>query len=408
MSWEVAGEEPILRGFDGLAREITLSASLPRKPVVGSVFAWRRDLTRSRRGAASSTRDEGGIKAQRGRGSGTFRHPVVYITGFLMMLSVATSSAYSQGDLQKTAASDLNEFDVASSCYGSEHSDESGSADQVETSKKRNVPESRFGYVRLSTEQNAGNREFVYITSRYYVHTGPYGDPAGCVFKRYLYRLKDRNLFKREEVDENGFSRTKSELDLARRAYERSSPGKIFGKAELGARDSVGDCLFPIHWYTLRGQDYALLSIVHGNSGIVDYVIPHYQRTFSGNPSTCFAWGERHLTNSSIISSEINFLSTGADLLFVEMTNYQKGFLFKAEPDFECFAGQDIFSFHILVKKKFFDIEIRPGLEEIFLKKKPSVSFGDEPNVLSFLDSVSLSQEFAALVTGFAVEKGCK
>jgi hypothetical protein len=324
------------------------------------------------------------------------------IAGFLMMLGVAVSSGHAQEGLQKTAANDLNEFDVASSCYGAEYTYETAPSSPAD--KKPQRPESRFGYVNGSSGGNAGKPEFVYIASRYYVHVGPYGDPDGCEFRRTLYRLTDHNLFKREEIDENQFARIKSELEPGRRAYSRSNPGKMFGRPELGPADSVGGCLLPIQWYTLLGQDYALLSIVHGNAGIVDYVRPHYQRAFDGNPSTCMAWGERYLTNSSIISSEINFLPINGDLLFVEMVNNKKGFLFKAGPDFQCIPGLDIFSFHILVKKKLFDAEIRPGLEEIFSGKKTAGGSG----VVSFLDSVFLSQEFAALVTGFADEKGCK
>jgi len=105
---------------------------------------------------------------------------------------------------------------------------------------------------------------------------------------------------------------------------------------------------------------------------------------------------------------KLGFQSLGDDLLFVEMANFKKGFLFKVGSDFQCFGGHDIFSLHVLVKKNFFDAEIRPGLEDKFIKKKPVANSGDEPKVLSFVESVSLSQEFAALVTGFARGKGCK
>lgn len=216
------------------------------------------------------------MKEQLQRGNGPLWQRSLYLAYVLIMLSLTILSAYAQEDQQRTAANDLNEFDVASSCYGAEYSYEPGPIAQNDASK-HDRPESRFGYINLPAGQNAGRPEFVYITSRYYVHVGPYGDPGGCEFRRYLYRLKESNLFRREQVNENGFSRIKTELELGRRAYERSNPGKIFGKPELEASDSVGDCLFPIHWYTLRGQDYALLSIVHGNAGIVEYVVPHYE-----------------------------------------------------------------------------------------------------------------------------------
>ncbi len=321
------------------------------------------------------------------------------LAGFLTMLGVAASTAYAEGDLQKIAADDLNEFDVAASCYGAEYTYEAAPAGPAD--KRYQRPESRFGYVSGSS---GGKPEFVYIASRYYVHTGPYGDPGGCEFRRTLYRLTDKNLFKREAIDEAEFARIKSELEPGRRAYTRSNPGKMFGRPQLGPADSVGDCLFPIQWYSLLGQDYALLSVVRGDTGVVDYVRPHYQRAFDGNPSTCLAWGERYLTNSSIVSSEINFLPLNGDLLFVEMANYQKGFVFKPGPDFQCIPGRDVFSRHILVKKKLFDAEIRPGLEEVFSGRKPA----DASGVVSFLDSVFLSQEFAATVAGFAEEKGCR
>lgn len=324
----------------------------------------------------------------------------------LIVFSITISLAYSQGNPEKIAESGLTEFDIASYCYGAEYSNASGPGDQPDPTSKHS--ESRFGYISPSDEQkNAVKQQFVYIASRYYVQIGPYGDPGDCEFKRYAYRLTPDDLFTREELDEKKFARVKTDLEAARRAFAQSNPGKIFGLPDPGPSDSIGNCLFPIYWYRLHGEDYAIFSTVRQSVGIIGYVIPHYQRALSGKPSNCLAWGERHLTNSSIISNKVKYLPIDDGHFFIE-TAENKGFIFKTGTEFECFKGRDIFEFHILAKKRFFDAEIRPSLERTLLKQKQTTNSEGKDAVLSFIQSVSLSQEFATLVAGFAKDKGCK
>lgn len=324
--------------------------------------------------------------------------PIIGAIVFAAMLVPATSFAESAQELQKVATTGLNEFDLASYCYGLEYHYQpvSGVAPK---------PHSLFGYATVSSGAAA---EFVYITSRYFVQKGPYGDPQGCEFRRSLYRL-DKGGFRRVELDEGAFAQLEQSIRVNARNGEHSHSDKRLTGAGASKADSVGDCLFPIEWRTIGGQDYALLSIVV-DGAVVDYVTPHYERALSGRPSTCAAWGERHLTNSSIVSSGIGFLAVDADRLFVESMRYQTGFLFKSGLGFQCVEGSDAFSRHILIRRDVFDAEVRPGLEEILDKneyKSKVATSGGEQKILSFQESVFLNQEFAAFANALTAEKGC-
>ena len=87
------------------------------------------------------------------------------------------------------------------------------------------------------------------------------------------------------------------------------------------------------------------------------------------------------------------------------------GFLFKPDVDFQCLKGDDAFSEHILISRKTFDLEVRPHLEEFVKTRAPKWQLSlssNEPEVLSFADSVFLSHEFATFLQGLATKKGCK
>jgi hypothetical protein len=316
-------------------------------------------------------------------------YTAICIMTFLLMLWSLLSVARAQEGNQIVATGGLNEFDLALFC---------GETDSGP------LPGSRFGYATSSTGVAP---EFSYITSRYYVQKGPNGDPQGCAFKRYLYRLDKGELFRQEEIDEKKFTQIENGIRSYARTYEKLNPGKRLSAFSVSTEDSVGGCLFPISWYAIESQDYALLSTAAG-VGIVNYVIPQYERRLA---SACRAWGERHLTNSSITSSEIGFLSISSDKLFVESKSFQTGFLFKPGLDFQCVRGVDAFTRHILISRRAFDLHVRPGLEDLLLKNSAKLKPADpkgEPKVLPFADSVFLNQEFAAFVVALANEKGCK
>jgi hypothetical protein len=319
------------------------------------------------------------------------RRSASYLAVLLLTLRLTTLSAFAQESPQDIATGGLNEFDLALFC---------GEAGQHADSGP--FPASGFGYATLSA---GGVPEFAFVTARYYVETGPYGDPQGCAFRRYLYRLEGE-LFRREEIDKNRFIQIQSSIRSFERTYERLNPGKRLSFPSGSSEDSVGGCLFPIAWYAIGGQDYALLSVA-AEAGIVNYVIPQSERRLN---STCQAWGERHLTNSSITSNEIGFLSISPDLLFIESKTYRTGFLLRPSLDFQCFRGGDAFSHHILISRPMFDLKIRPALDNLLLKHNTKLKVADpkgQPKVLTFPDSVRLNQEFAAFVVGLTNEKGC-
>jgi hypothetical protein len=191
-------------------------------------------------------------------------------------------------------------------------------------------------------------------------------------------------------------------------AYKQSNAKEFYYYKAARPGDSVGGCLFPIRWSALGGDDYAVFSLADGMMG---YVIPHYLRALNGSPSQCFAWGERHLTNESVVSDGITAFSFDDDRLFVALEDYQIGMLYRKQPDFQCVGRTSAFSHHILVKRKFFDAELRPRLEEIYNKVRPvagsTVRYPDGPAIIPFVDSVRINQEFADVIAGFAKEKGC-
>ncbi|WFU42893.1 hypothetical protein QA640_10805 [Bradyrhizobium sp. CB82] len=320
---------------------------------------------------------------------------VAWVTIFFVAFGRGASFVCAQEGSPKVATGGLNEFDLAQLC---------GEAGR--SSDKNPLPRSRFGYVPSQTGQAP---EFAYVTSRYYVQKGPYGDPQGCEFKRYLYRLDPEGAFKREELDEKRFAQIENDIRAYARSNKQLNGGESPSVPGPSTADSVGGCLFPISWYTIGDRDYALLSVA-ANGGIVNYVIPQYQRTIDGILSTCDAWGERHLTNSSITSSELAFLSINSALLFVESKDYQTGFLFKPGLDFQCVRGTDSFSRHILISRKAFDAEMRAGLENVLQKNsyKSKISEKGKRKMLSFFESVFLNQQLAALMARLTEDKGCK
>jgi hypothetical protein len=325
----------------------------------------------------------------------------------VMILRGLNSLAGAQEVPQRIATNGLNEFDLADYCYGAQYRADPGSVSGVE--QRIQIPHSRFGYDGMSTSQNAATPHFAYITARYYVQIGPYGDPAECAFKRYLYRLNQQGSFLKEEIDEQRFEQIDSRLRAFARTYQKSNAGKDLGQPNASRADSVGGCLFPMEWGTNAGKDYSLLSVAR-YGGISNYVIPHYERTLNGEQSNCHAWGERHITNSSITSSSIAIFSLDPSLRFVEDKTYQMGFLFKASPDIQCVKGADSFSRHILVERSVFDTQIRPELQSALRRGSVAAGPADsdgKSRALSFLDSVRLSQEFAALVVGLTEKRGC-
>ena len=158
----------------------------------------------------------------------------------------------------------------------------------------------------------------------------------------------------------------------------------------------------------MRGQSYALFSLPAG-VGVVRYVVPHY----ANRDSDCNAWGDRRLANTSIFSDAVRFLSVNVkpDLFFVESYRFKMGFLFKPNVDFQCLIGDDAFSEHILISRKTFDLEVRPGLDDLVKKRASKWQLSqssNKPEVLSFADSVFLNQEFATFLEELATKKGCK
>jgi hypothetical protein len=319
---------------------------------------------------------------------------VASIFMFMILTLSATGQVLAQEGEGRIATGGLNEFDLARSC-GQEY--------------RPGVPlaNRRFGFASLSTGQAP---QFVYITSRYYVELGPHGDPGDCKFMRYLYRLDKGGSFKREEIGAKRFAQIYSDLQTNTRIFEQSNPGQYLDPTlrESGDRDSEGGCLLPIYWQKIRSQTYALFSIAAG-VGVISSVVPHY----ANRDSDCNAWGERRLDNASVYSDGVHFLSVNVapDLIFVESNRFQMGFLFKPDVDFQCLKGDDAFSEHILISRKTFDLEVRPHLDALIKKRaaKWQLSLSsNEPEVLSFADSVFLSHEFSTFLEGLATKKGCK
>jgi hypothetical protein len=312
----------------------------------------------------------------------------------LIVIGGATDQAPAQEIQRRIATAGLNQFDLAGWC-GRE--DRPGAP----------FSDSRFGFVSLST---GGAPEFIYIASRYYLQLGPHDEVGYCKFRRYLYRVDKAGAFKREEIGEKRFAQLEKDLQTYGQAFEKSNPGQRLNPTltTIGDRDSVGGCLLPISWQRIGSQTYALFSIV-AIVGITDYVVPHSER----RSSDCYAWGDRRLANTSILSDELSFLSINVrhDLFFVESPRFKMGFLFKPDLDFQCLKGVDTFSQHILISRRAFDLDVRPGLNDLIKKRASKWQLSQssaEPDVLSFSDSVFLSQEFAAFMEGLAIEKGCK
>lgn len=343
-----------------------------------------------------SVRDRGSVSVARRAGNCRCKcWRLVASIAISLSLLVGPHSFARAGESARPIAGDgVNEFDLAGYCYGAQYRD---GADSGGGEQKIPVPDSRFGYDGGSADQGAAGQQFAYITARYSVHIGQYGDPADCEFKRYLYRLDGNGSFRQQALDESAFAQTENRLRAYARTYAKSHAGKMVGQPDGSSVDSVGGCLFPIVWQTIAGA-------------IVNYVVPHYERTLSGEPSNCYAWGERHLTNSSITSSEFDSLSIGPDLLFVADKTFQVGFLFKGGSDIQCIKGADAFSHHILITRQVFDAQMRPDLEGALRgnnQKVGSPGSGDGRKALSFPDSVRLKQEFATVVAGLAEKKGC-
>lgn len=331
-------------------------------------------------------------------------HLVVCIMPFMLLLWGQISFVYAAGSQQKVTTEGLNEFDVAGFCYGAEYREAPEQGSFNGDSKEILLSRSQFGFTNL-LGQKPDTWEFAYITARYYVRLGPNGDASDCVYRRYIYRLNNEGYFKAEKINESKFAQIKNSFY----AYMQLNPNKKLGRPSKSSGDSVGNCVFPIEWHAIDGKDYALFSISR-YGGIVDYITPHYEREPSGAPSACYAWGERHLTNSSITWHSFEFQSVAPDILFVESKKYQTGFLFKAGLDFQCVRGGDVFTHHILISRTYFDSEVRPRLESILRKDNIKFGFGeaaDKPEIATFLDSVRLNQEIAAFVVGLTEKKGC-
>jgi hypothetical protein len=276
---------------------------------------------------AATGRRKNAAQSVRKFGSRIYKRNGLNIVAVILLTFGLSTNLHTEEAQKKIASGGLNEFDAARFCSGATYVSEPDLAKRDDAPKGLHVPRSRFGFASPDS-QKGGASEFLYVTSQYYVRVGPSGDPAGCEFKHYLYRSTKGNLFKEEEIDEKKFSELVGALGVFEQTYRRRSgvktTGKLFGEADTSEADSIGGCLLPIQWFLFRGKFYALFSL--SQLGVVQYVIPHYERGPDGSPSTCNAWGERHLANSNIISGWLLFFPLSSDFLFVELREYQKGF----------------------------------------------------------------------------------
>jgi uncharacterized protein len=196
----------------------------------------------------------------------------------------------------------------------------------------------------------------IFISRRYYASLDENKRFKECELSIYAYTFNKEGRLNGNVVSADSSEKIRKNIDN----YPSPPPETVHYNDYISNVDEeMSGCPLEINWISIGQRRFAILSIANKEAfkAISAYVYS------SGNLFDCNVWRSLNLSRYYIFSGQTEHILQYDDKRDVIVSSALPVSVFiSSNDDFKCFRSHDIFDFHIVVEKKFFDSNMRTPL----------------------------------------------